>query len=643
MAVISTDTFDPLKRYVRVRLQQGVPIVDADVNEREDIQKFELRAFLKWFVGDGVPEGNEGFRIKGESLENDFWILSGVSVADDVDPLSRVGRCLVDGLDVMIELPVRYAAQKLHECHGAAAAELAARWGVPVVPALDFPAADTVLVYLDVWERMVMPADEAELIHSGLGIETCARLKREWVVRTRAGDALPAPSNGHVYTALATIRRRESDKSVQPDDITDRRQRRLLVPPASLIEDVLGVDPMDYRRGLKRPPISLRDAINALLRGELPTTPDAPVEGSGSSQAINRAFAVDGDGLVAVWSAPAGGSDQVFAARMDLADVRSGFIAPPHQLTSVGRHMLPHAVPLPGGDLLVAYQSGTGPNSDVLMKRGPLPALASKLEIPVADTPNVAESAPFLTVTEGLVTVFFSLTAAATSSWHYRRQRHTSGTWEDTEPRQLSALKQISNDFHAAVDSEHMVWAAFRAEGTGSNDIRVLRFDPTTAAVRHEESFDSGAADEQPFVLCTRGDTWVFWTSRTTLNSSLRARRFHNNAWQPIETIPTPGDTNATKPCAVEDADGAVWLMWRASDAETAELMVMRRDPESGEWHGARQLTRSLGNEGNDNDSPFALVAPDKAIWIFWARAQKRKMDQEFVTYIYHKRLVTVV
>ena len=55
MAVITPDRFDPMLRYVNVRVQQGVPIVDADENERDDIRKFELRAFLKWFVGDGVP------------------------------------------------------------------------------------------------------------------------------------------------------------------------------------------------------------------------------------------------------------------------------------------------------------------------------------------------------------------------------------------------------------------------------------------------------------------------------------------------------------------------------------------------------------------------------------------------------------
>ena len=54
MGNFSRDTFNSLKHYVSVRLQQGVPIVDADWNEMDDIRRYELRAFLKWFVGDGV-------------------------------------------------------------------------------------------------------------------------------------------------------------------------------------------------------------------------------------------------------------------------------------------------------------------------------------------------------------------------------------------------------------------------------------------------------------------------------------------------------------------------------------------------------------------------------------------------------------
>ena len=57
------DVFNRLKHYVSVRLQQGVPIIDSDWNELADFQAFEQRTFLKWFVGDGVPKGNNGFCI----------------------------------------------------------------------------------------------------------------------------------------------------------------------------------------------------------------------------------------------------------------------------------------------------------------------------------------------------------------------------------------------------------------------------------------------------------------------------------------------------------------------------------------------------------------------------------------------------
>ncbi len=63
MGDFSRDTFNKLKHYVGVRLQQGVPLVDADWNEQEDIRKYELQAFLKHLVGNGVPQNSEAFRI----------------------------------------------------------------------------------------------------------------------------------------------------------------------------------------------------------------------------------------------------------------------------------------------------------------------------------------------------------------------------------------------------------------------------------------------------------------------------------------------------------------------------------------------------------------------------------------------------
>lgn len=51
------------KQYVGVRLQQGVPVLDADWNESEDLRRWELWSLAKWFVGSGVPENNQGFKV----------------------------------------------------------------------------------------------------------------------------------------------------------------------------------------------------------------------------------------------------------------------------------------------------------------------------------------------------------------------------------------------------------------------------------------------------------------------------------------------------------------------------------------------------------------------------------------------------
>ncbi len=51
------------KHYVGVRMQQGVPVLDADWNELEDLRRHEFEDTGKWVIGNGVPSGNDGFRI----------------------------------------------------------------------------------------------------------------------------------------------------------------------------------------------------------------------------------------------------------------------------------------------------------------------------------------------------------------------------------------------------------------------------------------------------------------------------------------------------------------------------------------------------------------------------------------------------
>jgi hypothetical protein len=248
MAAISPDNFDPLRRYIDVRLQMGVPLVDRDWNELADMRRFELRTMLKWFVGDGVPAGSNAFLIEGRGEVNNFVIRAGASAtpaallnmlsdqrSKNIATALGAGRCVVDGREVIIEQDVNFTAQPLHVSQPGSAA-LAASLQVPRVqmPPSD-PANPTrpFVAYLDVWEHAVVPNDDpGTMILPVLGIESCARVKREWVVRV--GVSVPVPVLGasdyligHSYYALASINRRAGDAIINAADVTDMRQTGL--------------------------------------------------------------------------------------------------------------------------------------------------------------------------------------------------------------------------------------------------------------------------------------------------------------------------------------------------------------------------------------------------------------------------------
>lgn len=234
MGNYSRDTFDRLKHYVGVRLQQGVPLIDADWNEQEDIRKFELRAFLKWFAGNGVPRGNDGFLIMAAAgTTNNFDIRGGNGTAEGA------GRCIVEGLDVMLESTMRYSSQPLHNNPA-----LAGQWGVSPIAPLTTPAADRLdTVYLDVWEREVDGSEDTDLINPTIGLESCVRIKREWAVRVAQGSlSPPAPGAGHVFYPLARLKRPGGNAAIASAMIEDLRTTGInLADLAAEIADARGM------------------------------------------------------------------------------------------------------------------------------------------------------------------------------------------------------------------------------------------------------------------------------------------------------------------------------------------------------------------------------------------------------------------
>jgi hypothetical protein len=224
-------------------------------------------------------------RASLSGVPNDFEIGGG--------SLENPGRCLVDGWDVVSHGSSTYTDQALYNNPA-----LAAAWGVAPLPALTSPAdgeTRTDLVYLDVWEREVASEEDPELVNPLIGIETSVRLKREWVVRviegvegsTQSGYNLPETPAGHSFYRLAVLER--SEAYIAASEINDlRTTMRKMADLNDIVTDLRETaNDLEHQVQLNTTQIerintnafggpitenlvvSLREAINALLRGEL--------------------------------------------------------------------------------------------------------------------------------------------------------------------------------------------------------------------------------------------------------------------------------------------------------------------------------------------------------------------------------------
>src|SRR6266567_757508 len=188
------DTFDPARRFVGVRLQQGVPLLDRDWNEAEDIRRHFERSLQRHHIGQGVSNV-DGFRIAPApaATANDFLI--------------QPGRAIVDGWQIQNERPMLYSQQL----------------GVPPMPLAD-AQPQTYVVYLDPNLTRIGALDDPSLKNSqDINLETCLRDRLDWSVRIARTPEQPP---GDAYN-LATIQRPANAPAITADMIKDQRRVRL--------------------------------------------------------------------------------------------------------------------------------------------------------------------------------------------------------------------------------------------------------------------------------------------------------------------------------------------------------------------------------------------------------------------------------
>lgn len=213
------------KGYVGLHIEQGVPLLDRDLNLLQDLLAAGVRSLFTRYVGDGVAAGGDGFRIVARPAGQDAQDLL-ISAGGT----GGSGSCLVGGIEVSIGTDLAYSAQP----------------GVPPLttptPAQPNPRIDT--VYLEVFLVEVDGSVDPELANGeDVGMQTSVRLRPAWVVRVAEGGPVPAPDDGHAVYPLARLTRPQGSAAIRPEMIEDLRQRRLTVADLeqrlSLVERVL--------------------------------------------------------------------------------------------------------------------------------------------------------------------------------------------------------------------------------------------------------------------------------------------------------------------------------------------------------------------------------------------------------------------
>jgi hypothetical protein len=154
----SRDSFDRLKHFRRVLMQQGRVQLDSDWNEQVSILLHYIQTLATDIIGPyaGPAEEDWGFEIKDKS--SDFTIGK--------------GRYYVNGILCENDFDISYLNQP----------------NLPSPPSLD---NKSYLVYLDVWERHITPIEDDNIREVALGVaDTATRAKVVWQVKVHSSDVI---------------------------------------------------------------------------------------------------------------------------------------------------------------------------------------------------------------------------------------------------------------------------------------------------------------------------------------------------------------------------------------------------------------------------------------------------------------------
>ncbi|MGA1870552.1 MAG: DUF6519 domain-containing protein [bacterium] len=646
MGNFSRDTFDKLKHYVGVRLQQSVPLLDADWNELEDIRRHELQTFLKWFVGNGVPKGNDGFHIlSAQESKNDFIIKGGDGI--------HAGHCVVEGWDVVNESNLRYTEQPLYRNE-----ELATQWGVDPLPPLTIPVGDrTDTVYLDVWEREVNAEEDEDLINQDIGIETCVRIKREWAVRVAenaTSPPSPAPA-GHLFYPLASLSRKSGEGDILDEHITDLRITGLSIMSYydvdQIVHDAFGAEYTQDHDGQPNLTVSLREAINALLRGRLPVTPETQLTDDEDSIDFPSALEDSRKYIWIFWNSLREDNWNIYYRRYN--PVTGWEESDSRLITELEPHSPPFVLEYKRKDIWVFWDAEKEDNHNIYYRRyTPGKGWEESDNKLITDTDY--DYFPYaLEDSGGDIWVFWLSPRSGYSHIYYKRYNPVDG-WE-SEDNQHTTVGYNYNPF-VLKDSRGDIWVFWDAQRIESQDIYYSRYNNTSGWVEDNAQLTNDwYADSNPFVLYDkRENIWVFWISyrygEQGYNRNIYCKRYTPDAsengdygWWSGEIQLTEGEAYIENINAFEDSNGDLWVFWQSYSFISGEVKVniscKRSIGGSASWGPPLKL---ITTEYSDIwRSYFAFEDSFKNIWLFWLNTEI--IEEEYTKSIWYKKLITTI
>jgi membrane-associated protease RseP (regulator of RpoE activity) len=209
------------KTYAAVHVEQGVPVLDRDVNLLGDLIAATLRQVLQRHIGDGCA-GTTDFAISANGDPLDFAIAPGTYLAS--------------GFSVTLAAAATYKTQTVT---GAANPPGPLPPLTQPTPAQPNPRIDT--VYLDCWLDEIDDSQDPTLGNPlDVGVRTSTRARPNFLVRVAENaTAAPTPPAGHVYSPLASFSRPQAG-GLTAAEITDLRASGLSV--AGLLARVNALD-----------------------------------------------------------------------------------------------------------------------------------------------------------------------------------------------------------------------------------------------------------------------------------------------------------------------------------------------------------------------------------------------------------------